>query len=100
MNHCTATPRVEIGSRVYGPTSWKRKDLIYRDQKKIGVILLSDSNRQGVTVCIATSEKRQGRAVDWCDEQDRKHSAKDKASTSHNRQQLKALRHLPNYTSI
>lgn len=100
MNISTATPRVEIGCRIYGPTSWKRKDLIYRDHKKIGVILLSNSNRQGVTVCIATSERRNGRAIEWCDTQDRLHDTNQCAGTFKKRQQHTTLCHLPNYTSI
>jgi hypothetical protein len=58
--------RVEIGNRVYTATSWKRKDTIYRGAKKIGVIKLSDRDRAGTTICIATSARKAGRAIDWC----------------------------------
>jgi len=60
--------RVEIGKRVYTThPSWNRKDTIYRGTEKIGVIKLSDRDRAGVTICIATSATKVGRAVGWCD---------------------------------
>lgn len=62
----TQAVRVEIGNRVYHADSWKRKDTIYRGDQKIGVIKLSNSDRAGVTICIATSAERPGRAIEWC----------------------------------
>lgn len=65
MNH-NQKVRVEIGNRVYSFGKWKRKDIIYRGEKKIGIIKLTNMNRAGVTICLATSAKQPGRAIDWC----------------------------------
>jgi hypothetical protein len=63
-----ATQHVEVimGERVYSLGTWRRKDDIYRDGQKIGVIKLDSRNRQGHTICLRTSARREGRHVRWC----------------------------------
>lgn len=62
-------PSVTLGERVYSALSWKRKDRIYLGKTLIGVILLSETDRRGVTVSLTSGARKPGRAVEWCFEQ-------------------------------
>lgn len=64
-----APVRVSLGDRVYQGVNWTRKDLIFLDKKKVGVITLSREDRVGTTVSTLTGRKERGRKVAWCIEE-------------------------------
>lgn len=61
---------VKIGDRKYATmTTWSRRDEIYLDGVKIGLIKLACDNRAGQTISLTTAKSLPGRQVDWCVEQ-------------------------------
>ena len=63
---------VKIGDRKYATmTTWARRDEIYLDGVKIGIIKLTCINRTGTTISLITAKSLPGRQVDWCVEQSR-----------------------------
>ena len=66
-NHATlAKPAIRIGERIYSALSWKRRDYIYLNGLRIGLITLSREDRTGSTVCLLTGHTRPGRQIAWC----------------------------------
>lgn len=57
---------IRLGDRVYDMFSWKRKDKIFLGDKQIGVITLSEHDRTGVTVSLASNARNPGRQIQWC----------------------------------
>ena len=59
-------PSIRLGDRVYDAFSWKRKDKIFLGDKQIGVITVSEHDRTGVTVSLASGGCSPGRQIQWC----------------------------------
>ncbi len=73
---------IVLGERVYGRGAWRRKDEIFMDGKKIGIISLCSDDRQGFTTSLCTSRRRAGRQIGWCVAQ-AQHGAAAQAAAPH-----------------
>lgn len=66
-NHAPlAKPTISIGERNYSALSWKRRDDIFLDGRRIGIVTLCREDRTGSTVCLITGHSRTGRQIAWC----------------------------------
>lgn len=57
---------VKVGQRIYNGTTWSRQDEIYVKDRRIGIIKLSCSDRQGRTISLITHASKHGRSISWC----------------------------------
>jgi hypothetical protein len=60
---------IKVGQRVYNCTTWSRQDEIYVEDRLVGIIKLTCSDRKGRTISLITHASKHGRAIDWCVEQ-------------------------------
>lgn len=60
---------VKVGQRIYNRTTWSRKDEIYIEDRRIGIIKLTCGDRKGRTISLITHASTCGRAIEWCVEQ-------------------------------
>lgn len=84
-------PVIILGNRVYSALSWKRKDTIFYDGIKIGYILLSQTDRVGITISTINHEQVVGRKIDWCMEQAKTNPGKIKAKIDGQQKQQRGL---------